>query len=403
MTSVATNWWNNVTSFLRCEHNTMDIEPVAVPVDVSGLEVLPPPPTNDAINMTRCNTCQHMVPEANLAIHQATACQRHETRDAASSSTQEQPVEERELPPTPSQEQPQQRQNWFSNLRCNLFPATRRQEASNTSNLQGGWQLVEQSDAVEQNRRRENEWQCPRCTLDNPNSSNVCSVCNYSRQQQPNATPTQQQSPSQEQQQSNSLPPGTFLGGGAILGAICGGLFGALVGNPVGGAIEGAMNGAFSGAIIENASRAQQQQQEQMAQMSRGHARHRMPMTRVRYPDGTVRTFAGDPEMIRAMHSRNGGMAFIDPRVLQQMQQQQHQGQEETRNRGANSQQLASLPVKRIENDDEKCADNCAICLEPFKEGDSYKTLPCMHGFHSKCVDFWLRKNASCPMCKHNL
>ncbi|KZV39611.1 hypothetical protein F511_02074 [Dorcoceras hygrometricum] len=43
----------------------------------------------------------------------------------------------------------------------------------------------------------------------------------------------------------------------------------------------------------------------------------------------------------------------------------------------------------------------CAICLSMFTEGDKVKVLPfCLHGFHSGCVDKWLRTRSSCPLCR---
>ena len=45
--------------------------------------------------------------------------------------------------------------------------------------------------------------------------------------------------------------------------------------------------------------------------------------------------------------------------------------------------------------------EKCAICLEPMAVGDMVKSLPCLHGFHSLCIDRWLRASRQCPMCKH--
>lgn len=43
----------------------------------------------------------------------------------------------------------------------------------------------------------------------------------------------------------------------------------------------------------------------------------------------------------------------------------------------------------------------CAICLSLFQEGDMVKVMPlCSHGFHSDCVDLWLKARSSCPLCR---
>lgn len=43
---------------------------------------------------------------------------------------------------------------------------------------------------------------------------------------------------------------------------------------------------------------------------------------------------------------------------------------------------------------------SCAICMEDFKEGDELKTLPCLHMYHGHCIDSWLQRDNSCPICK---
>ncbi|KAL2484865.1 RING-H2 finger protein ATL32 [Abeliophyllum distichum] len=43
----------------------------------------------------------------------------------------------------------------------------------------------------------------------------------------------------------------------------------------------------------------------------------------------------------------------------------------------------------------------CAICLSMFQQEEKVKVLPiCHHGFHSECVDKWLRTRSSCPLCR---
>ncbi|CAL5054558.1 unnamed protein product [Urochloa decumbens] len=43
----------------------------------------------------------------------------------------------------------------------------------------------------------------------------------------------------------------------------------------------------------------------------------------------------------------------------------------------------------------------CAVCLEAFQAGDRCRALPgCEHGFHTQCVDPWLRKSRVCPVCR---
>jgi len=48
-------------------------------------------------------------------------------------------------------------------------------------------------------------------------------------------------------------------------------------------------------------------------------------------------------------------------------------------------------------------AETCTVCLSEYGDGDELRTLPCMHSFHSECIDPWLRSKSSCPVCLHRL
>lgn len=43
---------------------------------------------------------------------------------------------------------------------------------------------------------------------------------------------------------------------------------------------------------------------------------------------------------------------------------------------------------------------HCVICLVEYVINDKVKILPCIHIFHSKCIDQWLLKKPKCPLCK---
>jgi hypothetical protein len=42
----------------------------------------------------------------------------------------------------------------------------------------------------------------------------------------------------------------------------------------------------------------------------------------------------------------------------------------------------------------------CSVCLSDFVEGDTLKSLPCVHFFHKDCIDTWLMVGHTCPLCK---
>ncbi|KAK6923805.1 Zinc finger, RING-type [Dillenia turbinata] len=46
----------------------------------------------------------------------------------------------------------------------------------------------------------------------------------------------------------------------------------------------------------------------------------------------------------------------------------------------------------------------CAVCLSEFQEFESLRLLPkCNHVFHPNCIDTWLLKHSTCPVCRANL
>ncbi|XP_062180384.1 RING-H2 finger protein ATL67-like [Phragmites australis] len=43
----------------------------------------------------------------------------------------------------------------------------------------------------------------------------------------------------------------------------------------------------------------------------------------------------------------------------------------------------------------------CSICLSEYREGEMLRAMPeCRHRFHLTCLDAWLRRSASCPVCR---
>ena len=51
-----------------------------------------------------------------------------------------------------------------------------------------------------------------------------------------------------------------------------------------------------------------------------------------------------------------------------------------------------------VEGDED--LDKCTVCLTEFEIAEDVRRLPCMHLFHTSCVDQWLRTNKRCPICR---
>lgn len=55
------------------------------------------------------------------------------------------------------------------------------------------------------------------------------------------------------------------------------------------------------------------------------------------------------------------------------------------------------------EGAEEEELETCSICLDDFMLRQEVKTLPCLHHFHTGCIEEWLRqqgRSVSCPVCK---
>ena len=77
--------------------------------------------------------------------------------------------------------------------------------------------------------------------------------------------------------------------------------------------------------------------------------------------------------------------------------------EEESHPHFENCQQINDLLGKPmyIKKDDELIDTDCNICMDNFVYRQYKRTLPkCNHTFHKKCIDSWLKKNSSCPICR---
>lgn len=46
----------------------------------------------------------------------------------------------------------------------------------------------------------------------------------------------------------------------------------------------------------------------------------------------------------------------------------------------------------------------CSVCLSSFEDEEVLRLLPkCKHAFHINCIDKWLEKHSSCPLCRVKL
>ncbi|KAJ4708495.1 E3 ubiquitin-protein like [Melia azedarach] len=63
---------------------------------------------------------------------------------------------------------------------------------------------------------------------------------------------------------------------------------------------------------------------------------------------------------------------------------------------------IESLPFFRFSSlKGSKQGLECAVCLSKFEDIEILRLLPkCKHAFHINCIDQWLEKHSSCPLCR---
>ena len=63
---------------------------------------------------------------------------------------------------------------------------------------------------------------------------------------------------------------------------------------------------------------------------------------------------------------------------------------------------IAELPATTITEQQAAVQDGgCSVCLQEFEAGEAARSLPeCRHTFHMSCIDGWLCRHASCPLCR---
>ncbi|GJU70112.1 NEP1-interacting protein 1 [Tanacetum coccineum] len=132
----------------------------------------------------------------------------------------------------------------------------------------------------------------------------------------------------------------------------------------------------------------------------------------------------GEPfSKVALLHSLLNGKVFIEwvsPAVLKAYQWQTSAMEmsftdifdtDNNESRGLPEVTINKLPIRIFENlsmmdqRDEECNEtNCAICLQDFKNKEEGRELPnCRHIFHVKCIDEWLIRQGSCPICRRDV
>jgi len=71
----------------------------------------------------------------------------------------------------------------------------------------------------------------------------------------------------------------------------------------------------------------------------------------------------------------------------------------------ASQKTLRTIPLITVSEDDltDETNRECCICLDANEIGSTVKRLPCGHLFHPECIDSWIKKHCTCPVCRYEL
>ncbi|XVF79972.1 hypothetical protein PTKIN_Ptkin15bG0033100 [Pterospermum kingtungense] len=64
---------------------------------------------------------------------------------------------------------------------------------------------------------------------------------------------------------------------------------------------------------------------------------------------------------------------------------------------------VAAIPTMRFNREAFSSIEDaqCSICLGEYQEKEVLRIMPkCGHNFHLSCIDMWLRKQSTCPVCR---
>ncbi|XP_031474559.1 NEP1-interacting protein-like 2 isoform X5 [Nymphaea colorata] len=245
-------------------------------------------------------------------------------------------------------------------------------------------------------------WLCESCTFGNLINSRTCAACGSLRQQNPASVPSVLHFGGSGLRFSIpnlivSAFSGALTGMFAVAGAFTGALTGALAGRASdSGILRGAGLGAVAGAVLSievlEASRAYWYSEQSGSRNSSSMAEFIEELLHGRF---VQEQFA--PAMFTAYRWQLN--------IADMSYDEMYDVFGEVTCKGLSGDSLKKLPWHVISDDDNEDGSSenmcCAICLQL---GEIARSLPsCRHTFHLSCVDKWLIRHGSCPVCRQDV
>ncbi|KAI3708553.1 hypothetical protein L2E82_37775 [Cichorium intybus] len=187
----------------------------------------------------------------------------------------------------------------------------------------------------------------------------------------------------------NGFKMNSWISGGATLGTITGAIKGPTTET---GMIRGATVGAITGAITA---------MQLMDMINDGEPFSKVSLLRS-LVNGQIFTEWVGPALLKAYQWQISGTEtnFVDI----------FDGFENSGSKGLCERSINKLPRCIFENSCKEIERNgshessCAICLQSFKNREEGRELPiCKHVFHLECIDEWLIRSGSCPICRRDV
>jgi hypothetical protein len=74
-------------------------------------------------------------------------------------------------------------------------------------------------------------------------------------------------------------------------------------------------------------------------------------------------------------------------------------------NKNESKELLKYIPTSVVSKEKKPSDSNyrCIICLSEFQVGEKESILPCLHIFHSACIETWINNKQWCPICKYDI
>eukprot|EP01018_Ginkgo_biloba_P008981 Gb_35043 [translate_table: standard] len=257
-------------------------------------------------------------------------------------------------------------------------------------------------------------WICDACTYRNENLFSACTMCGNSRDYHNSTASRGRNIRAGDRQEGggfrfsfSDVPrllagalSGTLTGMFALAGAVTGAVTGALAGRATeSGLLRGAGLGAVAGAVLYvevlEASRAYWYSEQSGSRSSSSMANFIEDLLNGRFVQEQV-----GPAMLTAYRWQVN--------IADMSYEEIYDIFGEGGTKGMPGASLEKLPWHLItqENNFDDSGENicCSICLQDLQHGETARSLPlCHHTFHLSCVDKWLIRHGSCPVCRRDI